>query len=196
MQIVIATRNEDKFREISEILGDSIVEVLPLTDFKDAPEVDETGETLEENALLKAKSASKATGLPAIADDTGLLVDAIDGEPGVRSSRFAGENATYEDNRNLLLSKLEGIPEESRTAKFVCIATLVDGVNSITTKGEVKGIITDLPRGSNGFGYDPIFQSEHSEKTFGELSADEKRAFSHRQKAFSEMLRILKEMYA
>ena len=196
MQIVIATRNEDKFREISEILGDSIVEVLPLTDFKDAPEVDETGETLEENALLKAKSASKATGLPAIADDTGLLVDAIDGEPGVRSSRFAGENATYEDNRNLLLSKLEGIPEESRTAKFVCIATLVDGVNSITTKGEVKGFITDLPRGSNGFGYDPIFQSEHSEKTFGELSADEKRAFSHRQKAFSEMLRILKEMYA
>lgn len=196
MQIVIATRNEDKFREISEILGDSIVEVLPLADFKDAPEVDETGETLEENALLKAKSASKATGLPALADDTGLFVDAINGEPGVRSSRFAGENATYEDNRNLLLSKLEGIPEESRTAKFVSIAALADGVNSITTKGEVKGFITITPRGSNGFGYDPIFQSEHSEKTFGELSADEKRAFSHRQKAFSEMLRILKEMYA
>ena len=196
MQIVIATRNEDKFREISEILGDDIVEALPLTDFKDVPEVDETGETLEENALLKAKSASKATGLPALADDTGLFVDAINGEPGVRSSRFAGENATYEDNRNLLLSKLEGIPEDSRTAKFVCIAALVDSNNSISTKGVVKGIITNSPRGLNGFGYDPIFQSEHSEMTFGELSAAEKKSFSHREKAFSEMLRIMKEMYA
>ena len=177
-------------------MGGTAFEVLPLTDFKDAPEVDETGETLEENALMKAKSAAKATGLPAIADDTGLFVDAINGDPGVRSSRFAGENATYEDNRNLLLSKLEGIPEENRTAEFVCIAALVDGDNSISTKGVVKGIITGSPRGSNGFGYDPIFQSEHSEMTFGELSDSEKRTFSHREKAFSEMLRILKEMYA
>ena len=196
MQIVIATRNEDKFREISEILGNTVFEVLPLTDFKDVPEVDETGETLEENALIKAESAARATELPALADDTGLFVDAINGDPGVRSSRFAGENATYEDNRNLLLSKLEGIPDESRTAKFVSIAALVDGANSISTKGEVKGTITNSPRGSNGFGYDPLFQSEHSEKTFGELSDDEKRAFSHRGKAFREMLRILKEMYA
>ena len=196
MRIVIATRNEEKFREISEILGDGIVEALPLVDFKDAPEVDETGETLEENALLKAMSAAKATGLPALADDTGLFVDAINGEPGVRSSRFAGENATYEDNRNLLLSKLEGVPEENRTAKFVCIASLVDGNNSISTKGVAKGIITSSARGSNGFGYDPIFQSEHSEMTFGELSDEEKMAFSHREKAFNEMLRILKEMYA
>ena len=196
MRIVIATRNEDKFREISKILGGSAVEALPLADFKDVPEVDETGETLEENALLKAESASKATGLPALADDTGLFVDVINGEPGVRSSRFAGENATYEDNRNLLLSKLEGVPEENRTAKFVCIASLVDGNNSISTKGVAKGIITSSARGSNGFGYDPIFQSEHSEMTFGELSDEEKMAFSHREKAFNEMLRILKEMYA
>lgn len=194
MKIVIATRNADKYKEIKQILDKKDLEILSLRDFPDAPEVEETGTTLEENALLKAKSAAEATGLPAIADDTGLLVDALEGAPGVRSARFAGENASYEDNCSLLLSKLDGIQDGNRTAKFVCIAALVDEKSTITANGEVEGVIIKEQRGTNGFGYDPIFLPDQSDLTFGEMTVEEKSTFSHRSIAFNEMLRIIQDM--
>ena len=191
MKLVIATRNEDKLIEIKEIFEGSSFELSSLNEFPQAPEVEETGDTLLENALLKAESAAKATGLPALADDTGLFVEALDGEPGVWSSRYAGENVSYEENRELLLKNLNNVPEAERTAKFVTVAVFVDEIGHFKAEGEVEGLITSEPRGTNGFGYDPLFQSIYSEKTFGELTRSEKRAFSHRGKAFEEILRIL-----
>jgi len=195
MQIVIATRNNDKYKEIRDILSDKDIEILSLKDFPDAPEVEETGVTLDENALLKAKSAADATGLPALADDTGLMVNELGGAPGVMSARFAGENATYGDNIALLLSKLNGVQDEKRTAQFVCIAALVNGGVSIVTRGEVGGVILTEPRGENGFGYDSIFLPDQSELSFGEMTTEEKKLIGHRGKAFSEMLGKIKDMY-
>ena len=195
MQIVIATRNDDKYKEIRDILRDKDIEILSLKDFPDAPEVEETGATLDENSLLKAKSAAEATGLPAIADDTGLMVDELEGAPGVMSARFAGENATYGDNCSLLLSKLNGIQDEKRTAQFVCIAALVDASVSIITRGEVGGVILKEPRGENGFGYDSIFLPDNSELSFGEMTIEEKKLIGHRGKAFNEMLKIITDIY-
>ena len=196
MKIVIATRNEDKLIEIRDIFEGSAFELISLSEFPDAPDVEETGETLTENAILKAESAALATGLPSIADDTGLMVDALNGKPGVMSSRFAGENVSYEENRKLLLYKLNDVPDAERSAKFVSIAALVDQNGHVTTRGEVKGVITREPRGTNGFGYDPIFQSEFSQMTFGELTLEEKKSFSHRGYAFRELLGILNVRYA
>ena len=196
MKLVIATRNEDKIIEIKEIFEGNSFELISLSEFLQAPEVEETGKTLLENALLKAESAAKTTGLPAIADDTGLFVDALNGEPGVRSSRYAGENASYEENRKLLLKNLDNVPKADRRARFETIAVLVDARGHIIAKGEVEGLITNEQRGTNGFGYDPIFQSVYSEKTFGELTRKEKKAFSHRGKAFQELLRILNTRYS
>ena len=195
MQIVIANRNDDKYKEIRDILRDKDIEILSLKDFPDAPEVEETGATLDENALLKAKSAAEATGLPAIADDTGLMVDELEGAPGVMSARFAGENATYGDNCSLLLSKLNGVQDEKRTAQFVCIAALVDASVSIITRGEVGGVILKEPRGENGFGYDSIFLPDNSELSFGEMTIEEKKLIGHRGKAFNEMLKIITDIY-
>ena len=195
MQIVIATRNNDKYKEIRDILSDKDIEILSLKDFPDAPEVEETGVTLDENALLKAKSAAEATGLPALADDTGLMVNELGGAPGVMSARFAGENATYGENCSLLLSKLNGVQDEKRTAQFVCIAALVDEGASIVTRGEVGGVILKEPRGENGFGYDSIFLPDQSELSFGEMTREEKKLIGHRGKAFSEMLGKIKGMY-
>lgn len=196
MKLVIATRNEDKIIEIREIFEGNSFELISLSEFLQAPEVEETGKTLLENALLKAESAAKTTGLPAIADDTGLFVDALNGEPGVRSSRYAGENASYEENRKLLLKNLDNVSKADRRARFETIAVLVDARGHIIAKGEVEGLITNEQRGANGFGYDPIFQSVYSEKTFGELTRKEKKAFSHRGKAFQELLRILSTRYS
>ena len=195
MQIVIATRNDDKYKEIRDILRDKDIEILSLKDFPDAPEVEETGATLDENSLLTAKSAAEATGLPAIADDTGLMVDELEGAPGVMSARFAGENATYGDNCSLLLSKLNGVQDEKRTAQFVCIAALVDASVSIITRGEVGGVILKEPRGENGFGYDSIFLPDNSELSFGEMTIEEKKLIGHRGKAFNEMLKIITDIY-
>jgi len=196
VKLVIATRNEDKIIEIREIFEGNSFELISLSEFPHALEVEETGKTLLENAWLKAESAAKTTGLPAIADDTGLFVDALNGEPGIRSSRYAGENVSYEENRKLLLKNLANVPEADRGARFETIAVLVHDSVHIRAKGEVEGFITNDQRGTNGFGYDPIFQSVYSEKTFAELSRVEKKAFSHRGKAFQELLRIMNTKYS
>jgi len=183
---VLATANPDKAAEISTVLDAAGAAVTLVPRPSDVPEVLEEAETLEDNARAKAAALCAATGQPAIADDTGLEVDALGGAPGVRSSRYAGEHATYADNVALLLDHLAGVPTERRTARFatVAIARWPDG-REIAAYGDVEGTIADAPRGDAGFGYDPVFvPSEGDGRTFAEMSAAEKHACSHRGRAF------------
>jgi XTP/dITP diphosphohydrolase len=184
---VLATANPDKAAEITAILSGAGVEVVARP--ADVAEVEETGDTLEENALLKAVAVSAATGRPAIADDTGLAVDALGGAPGVWSARYAGEGATYADNVAKLLAELEGVAPSARTARFetVALAAYPDGTEVVAV-GAVEGVITMAPRGAGGFGYDPVFVPvEGGGRTFAEMSAEEKHALSHRGRAFREL---------
>jgi XTP/dITP diphosphohydrolase len=179
-RFVLATANPDKAEEIRVILGDG-VELLPRP--ASVGEVEETGDTLEENARLKAAALADATGLPAIADDTGLEVEALDGRPGVYSARFAGEDATYADNVAKLLSEMEHAT--SRGARFRTVAAVVwpDG-RELLAEGEVKGHIASAARGHAGFGYDPVFVPDGEDRTFAEMTPDEKHRLSHRGRAF------------
>ena len=190
MRYVLATANPDKAKEIAAILGDG-VELMPRPD--SVPEVEETGDTLEENARLKAVALVEATGEPAIADDTGLEVDALDGAPGVYSSRFSGEGATYASNVAKLARELHGVPSERRTARFrtVAMARFPDG-REVVADGVVSGVIAEAPRGSEGFGYDPLFIPEEGDgRTFAEMQPAEKHALSHRGRAFRQLKRLL-----
>jgi XTP/dITP diphosphohydrolase len=183
MRLVLATANADKVKEISALLG-PVATLLPRP--ADVPDVEETGATLVENARLKARALVAATGEAAVADDTGLLVDALDGAPGVWSARFAGEGATYADNVAKLLTELAGVAPERRTARFETVALVCwpDG-REVAATGAVQGMITAEPRGSRGFGYDPIFEPvEGDGRTFAELNPLEKHALSHRGRAF------------
>ena len=187
---VSATGNPDKLREIVAILGDGI-QLLPRPEESAEPE--ENAATLEGNARIKAVCVAEASGLPAIADDTGLEVDALNGEPGVRSARFAGENATYEDNMALLLERLDGTPTTARTARFktVALARWPDG-KEVIAEGTVEGVIATTPRGTNGFGYDPIFiPADNNARTLAEMTNKEKNAISARGRAFRELLKEL-----
>lgn len=185
-RLVLATRNENKVREIERILGDVPADLLSLAEFPDVPPVEEDGATFEENAIKKALHVWRHTGLASIADDSGLEVDALDGAPGVMSARFAGEPVSYEANNEKLLKMLEGVPEENRKAKFVCVAVLVSGKGKmVLQRGELKGLITDRPRGAGGFGYDPVFYLPRQKKTVAELDAEAKDEISHRGHAFT-----------
>jgi XTP/dITP diphosphohydrolase len=187
---VLATANPDKASEIVAIIRQMAGDQIVLLDRPESiPEVDESGETLEENASLKAAALAQATGLPAIADDTGLEVDALDGAPGVRSARYSGENATYADNVAKLLRELERVGAEepsARTARFrtVALAYFPDG-RRLVAEGVTDGQISITPKGTEGFGYDPVFcPSGGDGRTFAEMSSAEKHAISHRGKAF------------
>jgi XTP/dITP diphosphohydrolase len=185
-RFVLATANPDKAAEIVAVLRDAgaPAELTPRP--PDVAEVEETGATLEENARLKAAAHCAATGLPAIADDTGLEVDALGGAPGVYSARFAGPDATYADNVARLLERLAGVEPRNRTARFstVAVAHWPDG-REVAAIGEVDGTIAEAPRGSQGFGYDPVFvPAEGDGRTFAEMAAAEKHALSHRGRAF------------
>ena len=187
---VSATGNPDKLGEIVAILGDEI-QVLPRPEGLAEPE--ENAATLEGNARIKAICVADASGLPAIADDTGLEVDALDGEPGVRSARFAGKNATYAQNVALLLERLNGTPTTARTARFktVALARWPDG-KEVIAEGTVEGSIATTPRGTNGFGYDPIFiPSDNPDRTLAEMTNTEKNAISARGQAFRELQKKL-----
>ena len=187
---VSATGNPDKLLEIVAILGDGI-ELLPRPEGLAEPE--ENAATLEGNARIKAVCVVEASGLPAIADDTGLEVDALNGEPGVRSARFAGENATYEDNVALLLERLDGTPATARTARFktVALARWPDG-KEVIAEGTVEGVIATTPRGTNGFGYDPVFiPVDNPNRTLAEMTNTEKNAISARGRAFRELQKKL-----
>ncbi len=193
---VLATANPDKAAEIRAILAAAAAPVDLCERDASIPDVEETGATLEENARIKADALCVATGRPAIADDTGLEVDALGGAPGVRSARFAGEDATYADNCSLLLRRLDGVPREARTARFstVAIARWPDG-REVAAIGTVEGTIIEHARGDRGFGYDPLFVPDEGDgRTFAEMTAEEKHAISHRARAFRTLadgLRVL-----
>ena len=189
MRVVLATANPDKAREIEDLLDGFEVVARPAS----VPDVEETGATLVENALLKARAVRDATGEPAVADDTGLEVDALDGAPGVRSARFAGPAATYDDNVDKLLAALDGVPPGSRRARFrtVAAACFPDG-RELVAEGAVDGVITDARRGSGGFGYDAVFVPDDGDgRTFAEMTLAEKQALSHRSRAFSALATAL-----
>jgi XTP/dITP diphosphohydrolase len=193
-RFVLATANPDKAAEIVAVLRDAgaPAELTPRP--PDVAEVEETGATLEENARLKAAALCAATGLPAIADDTGLEVDALGGAPGVYSARFAGPDATYADNVARLLERLAGVEPRNRTARFstVAVAHWPDG-REVAAIGEVDGTIAEAPRGSQGFGYDPVFvPAEGDGRTFAEMAPEEKHQVSHRGRAFRTLADGLK----
>ena len=191
MKIVLATHNHDKEIELQHSLRGLGVEICSLSEYPDIGEIEETGTTLLENSLLKAHTVHDRTGLPAIADDTGLEVDALDGAPGVYSARFAGADATYEDNLNKLLFSMEEVSEERRSARFRTVISFVDGNQELWTEGHIDGKIIDFPRGNSGFGYDPVFYIPQLEKTFAELSTEEKNKISHRGLALQKLRKIL-----
>ncbi len=197
MEIVLATKNEDKIKEIREILKGLPVNIITFDEHPRELSVKEDGKTLEENAIKKANAWMKETGKPALADDSGLEVDYLNGAPGVYSSRFAGENATYADNNNNLLKMMENVPEENRKARFRCVAALVfpDGRKEIFN-GTIEGIITTVPHGTSGFGYDPVFLIPEYNKTFAELGDKIKNKISHRAMAFKKVREYLKTIDA
>ncbi len=188
-QIVLATGNPGKIREISEIFADLDVEIVAQSDFGiESPE--ETGETFVENALLKARHAADPTGLPAMADDSGIVVDALDGRPGVCSARYAGEDATDDDNLDLLLTELREVPDDRRGGGFHCAAVLAWPGNErspVIAEAVWRGTILRERRGDGGFGYDPVFLDPESGKTGAEMSRDEKNRISHRGRAFRKL---------
>ena len=191
MKIVLATHNHDKEIELQHSLRGLDVDICSLSEYPDIGEIEETGTTLLENSLLKAHTVHDRTGLPAIADDTGLEIDALDGAPGVYSARFAGPDATYEDNINKLLSVMEDVSDDMRSARFRTVISFVDEVQELWTEGFIEGRITEDPRGNMGFGYDPVFYVPRLEKTFAELSTAEKNKISHRGLALQKLRKIL-----
>jgi len=189
--ILVATRNTGKFNEIGEILSGIPARLVSLSDFPAIPDIIEDGATLRENAIIKAKTGFTLTGLPALADDSGLEVDALGGEPGVRSARFAGEAATFEQNNEKLLRMLSRTAAEDRTARFVCVASFFDGRREHMATGVCEGRIAARSRGRGGFGYDPLFIPLGERRTFGELPAAVKNDRSHRASAFRQMREFL-----
>jgi XTP/dITP diphosphohydrolase len=191
-ELVLATHNRHKGEELAALLGDLGMTIRTLDEFPDAPDVIEDGDTCEANAIKKARAIAEFTGLPAVADDTGLEVDALGGRPGIYAARYAGEDATYEDNCQKLLRELMGVPRERRTARFLTVAALAlpsDGVR--VAQGTLDGVITEEASGTSGFGYDPVFLIPELGKTLAQLSADQKNTISHRAKAFMKMREIL-----
>ncbi len=183
-RLVLATRNEGKVREITSLLRGLPLEILTLRDFPGVPELAEEGDTFAANAAAKALAVARATGLMALADDSGLEVDHLEGAPGVRSSRFAGEKAGDAENNHKLLRMLAGVPRERRTARFRCVVAIAlpDGSVSLA-EGSCEGIITEEPRGGMGFGYDPLFLVPGLGLTFAELDPGIKNEISHRGRA-------------
>jgi len=186
--VLLATRNAGKVREILEVLGDLPVQFKSLEQFASLPEAEETGKTFAENARIKAVHYSALTGLPAIAEDSGLEVDALGGLPGVNSARFAGRHGDDAANNAKLLEMLRGVPDERRTARFRCVCVLAEAGQIIAqTEGVIEGVILHEPRGTGGFGYDPLFFVPDLGRTTAEISVQEKNAISHRGRAIRAM---------
>jgi XTP/dITP diphosphohydrolase len=195
-KLVIATHNHDKVKEFEALLNGLGVELLTLDSFTAVGPVVEDAETLEGNALKKAREVFKETGLPTVADDTGLEVHYLNDEPGIYSSRYAGPKATYADNCGKLLGRMKGVPPRRRAARFRCVLAFVtpEGGEQLA-EGECRGVITEYPRGANGFGYDPLFLPNGYDQTFGEMEAGLKNTVSHRGRAMEAMRLILREYY-
>ncbi len=193
-KLIFATGNANKMREIREILGGKGYEILSMKEAGVDIDVEEDGATFEENALIKARAIGKACGELVLADDSGLVIDALGGEPGIYSARYMGHDTSYTEKNNNLISRLEGVPDEKRTARFVCAMAAVfpDGTEKVIT-GVMEGRIGYRIAGENGFGYDPIFFLPEYGKTSAEISPEEKNAISHRGKALRAMAEYLSE---
>jgi XTP/dITP diphosphohydrolase len=196
-KLLLATRNAGKLAELQRLLETAVpgVDVVGLRDVAEYPEAPETGATFEENALLKAREAVRYTGLPAVADDSGLTVDALNGMPGVLSARWSGRHGDDDANTALLLGQIADVPDERRGAAFVCAAALVtpDGTERVLER-QWRGTVIREKRGTNGFGYDPVFVPAGLDVTSAELSPDEKDARSHRGQAFASLVPVLAEV--
>ncbi len=195
MDILLATNNQGKVQELVRLLGDLPFNVRSLRDFPEVGEIEEDGESFAENALIKARAGAGATGLLTLADDSGLEVDVLEGEPGVRSARFAGEPKDDSRNNAKLLELLQDIPLNRRTARFKSVIALAtpEGEEHLT-EGTCEGLIGLQPRGQGGFGYDPLFYVPEYDKTFAELSLEEKNAISHRGKALRAAAAMLERL--
>lgn len=194
MKLLVATNNAGKIRELNELLEDLPVELFGLNNFENISDVEETGATFAENAILKANSYALETGFWALSDDSGLEVAALGGAPGVFSARYAGQQAGDEERIAKILDELAETGDESRRARFVCVMAVADekGEIKFLAEGICEGKIAWQPRGGNGFGYDPIFIPDGFEQTFGELSSTVKREISHRARAIKEIMRFLR----
>ncbi len=195
---MLATNNRHKAAELQALLSDVGVRIRTLAEFPDAPEVVEDGTTCEANAIKKATAIANHTGLPAMADDTGLMVEALGGRPGVYAARYAGEQATYEDNCRKLLGELQGVPVAKRGARFVTVVAFVPrpGVQAQVVEGALDGVIAEQPAGTYGFGYDPVFVVPELGKTLAQLTSGEKNRISHRARALAKVREILQTMNA
>ena len=200
-RIVLATRNGHKVREVQTILADLIaeldLEIVGMGEFPDVADVVETGVTFAQNATLKAVAAAKATGLPALADDSGLAVNVLGGAPGVFSARWAGTHGQDRANLELLLGQLYDVPDEQRSAAFVCVAAIaLPNGTVVLRQGQMPGMLAREPRGDNGFGYDPILVVDGDSRTAAELTFEEKNVISHRGKAFRALSADLRKIFA
>ncbi len=198
MRLLVATRNRDKLKEINAILADLQLEIVSAGEIRGLAEVVEDGATIRDNAVKKAVETAKAAKMLTLADDTGLEVDVLDGQPGVRSARFAGDDVSYHENNKKLLRLMDGVPLEKRTARFRCVAALADENGLVdTVEGICNGTIITDERGGGGFGYDPLFIPDGQVKTFAELPPEVKNRISHRakavQKAWALLSRYLRE---
>ncbi len=194
MEVVIATSNNHKLKEIIKILGSTDLKIFSLEDFPDIPPIEETGSSFRENALLKARTVFKHTGIITLADDSGLEVDRLDGAPGIYSARYAGEERNYQANNRKLLSEMKGLPDRERTAQFRCSVAIVSGDTEKFVEGVVRGRIIHELRGEHGFGYDPLFVPEGYRQTFAEMGDDLKNEISHRAVAFRKAGAVLDKM--
>ena len=193
-KIVIATFNKNKAREYGEIMAGLPLDIVCLEDYKNSVSPEENGKTFQENALIKARYAAELTGEWALGDDTGLEVQALGGEPGIYSARYAGPECNSDDNCSLLLAKMQGLAKIERSARFVCcLALAIPGGNNYFVHGIVPGLITESHFGSGGFGYDSLFLPDGHDKTFAQMLPEEKNAISHRRKALQLMLPIIEE---
>ena len=197
-KIVFASGNAGKVREIAQLLDGLDIDVLPQSEF-DVPEIEETGLTFLENSILKARNAAQHTGLPSIADDSGIAVDVLQGHPGIYSARFAGLGASDEDNLLKLIDMIKPFPEEQRTARFICSMVYLrhkDDPVPIIAQGVWEGQLVTDPKGENGFGYDPVFYVESQQCTSAELPPEVKNKLSHRGQALMQLLDKLNDVYS
>jgi XTP/dITP diphosphohydrolase len=196
-ELLVATNNAGKVRELSQLLSDFPLRLRLLGEFSAIEEAEETGETFAENATLKALHYSAHSGLLTLSDDSGLVVDALGGTPGVRSARYAGREATYAERMSKLLGELDATGDEERRARFVCVIAVADPAAGTlhTFEGSCEGRIARAPRGTGGFGYDPLFIPDGHDRTFGELPAEVKHTLSHRARALEQAVRHLRERF-
>lgn len=194
-QVLIATKNKGKVKEFEKMFKKNGIEVTSLLDSIDAPDVEETGSTFKENAIIKAEAICNWINKPVIADDSGLVVDALNGEPGVYSARYAGVEKNDQQNLQKVLKNLEEVPMEKRTARFVCsLAVAIPGKETFVVEGTCEGRISEMEIGNSGFGYDPIFYIDEKQKTMAQLTSDEKNSISHRANALKKLEEKLSEM--